>query len=39
MEEIKIILDKYHLKDKTLELIGYRVIWKGLTPINIIENK
>ncbi len=36
--EIKIILDKYHLTDKALELIGYKVVWNGLIPTNIIEN-
>ena len=36
--EIKIILDKYQLTDKALELIGYKVVWNGLIPIKIIEN-
>ncbi len=35
--EIKIILDKYQLTDKALELIGYKVIWKGLIPTKIID--
>lgn len=37
--DVKIILDKYDLTDKALELIGFKVIWKGLTPIKITKNK
>jgi len=35
--EIKKILDKYKLTDKALELIGYKIIWKGLIPLKITE--
>ncbi|MHA1149173.1 MAG: DUF790 family protein [Promethearchaeota archaeon] len=37
--EVKKILDKYNLTDKALELIGYQVIWKGLSPIKIVKIK
>ncbi|TFG26895.1 MAG: DUF790 family protein [Promethearchaeota archaeon] len=35
--EIKQILDKYQLTDKALELIGYKIVWKGLIPSKIIK--
>ncbi len=35
--EIKGILDKYNLTDKALELIGYKIVWNGLTPIKIVR--
>jgi len=36
--EIKIVLNKYQLTDKALELIGYKIIWNGLIPTKIIED-
>jgi len=35
--EIIKILEKHQLTDKALELIGYKVVWKGLIPVKIIE--
>jgi hypothetical protein len=35
--EIKPILDKYQLTDKALELIGYKIVWKGLIPSKIVK--
>jgi len=34
-KEVKQILDKYQLTDKALNLIGYKIIWKGLIPVRI----
>ncbi len=37
--EVKDILDKYELTDKALDLIGYKIVWNGLTPLKIINTR
>ncbi len=35
--KVKEILDMYDLTPKALDYIGYKIVWKGLTPVKIIE--
>jgi len=35
--EVRKILDEHQLTDKALNLIGYKIVWKGLIPVRITE--
>ncbi|MHA1757801.1 MAG: DUF790 family protein [Promethearchaeota archaeon] len=37
--DVQKILDKYQLTTKVLDIIGYKIIWNGLTPVRIISRK